>query len=84
MTINIVGKYVGPLFLVFQESKGKFGPIVMQKLAKIFTTNLFIRCYTSGKGTKQLTGEYFDKIRECIGGEASILVLDEWSEQTDE
>ena len=33
---------------------------------------------------KQLTGEYFDKIRENIGGAASILVLDKWGGQVDE
>lgn len=84
MTINAAGKFVGPLFIVLQESKGEFGPIVMQKVAKLSTPHLFIRCSTSGKSTKQLTGEYFDKIRESIGGAASILVLDKWSGQTDE
>ena len=67
-----------------QESKGQFGFIVEQKQAKISTSNLFIRCFTLGKSTKQLAGEYFDKIRESIRGAALIFVLDKWSGQTDE
>ena len=78
ITINATRKFVGPLFLVLQDSKRQFGSIIMQKLVKISTPNLFIRCSTSGKSTKQLTDEYFDKIRESIGGAASILVLDKW------
>ena len=84
MTINAPERYVGSLFLVLQESKGQFGPIVMQKQTKISTQNLFIRYSTSGKNIKQLTGEYFDKIRENICGAALILVLDKWIGQTDE
>ena len=35
--------------------------------------------------TNQLIGVYFDKIREDTGGAlASILALDNWSDQTDE
>ena len=79
ITINAEGKFVGPLFLTLQESKGQFGPIVMQNLAKISTPNLFIKCFISGKSTKQLTGEYFDKIHESIGSAEIILKLDKWS-----
>ena len=56
----------------------------MQKLAKISTPNLFIRCSTSGRSIKQLTGEYFDKMRESIVGAAPILMLDKRSDKTDE
>ena len=54
------------------------------ELAKISTPNLFIGCCTSGKSTKQLTGKYFDKIRESISSAASILVLGKQSGSTDE
>ena len=84
MAIKVAGKFVGSLFLVLQESKKQFGPTVMQRLAKISTPNLFIRCSTSRKSPKQLSGEYFDKIRESIRGAALIFVLDKWSGQTDE
>ena len=56
----------------------------MQRLAKIFTQNLFITCSTSGKSTKQRAGEYFDNISESIGSTTPFLVLDNWSSQTDE
>ena len=52
MTFNAIGKFVNPLFLVLRESGGQFGPVVMQKLQEISTSNLFIRCSTSGKCTK--------------------------------
>ena len=57
------GMLLSPLSIVYFESKGQFGPTVMRKLEKIFTRNLFIMCPTSGKNTKQLTVDYFDKIR---------------------
>ena len=84
MIINATGKFVGPLFLVLQESKGKFGPIVMQKLTKIAKPNFFPRFSTPVKSIEQLTGKYLDKIHECAGGAASILVVDKWSGRTDE
>ena len=40
--------------------------------------------FTSGKGTKQQIGQYFDKISESIGDVASILVLGKWKSQIDE
>ena len=55
----------------------------MEKLAKISIPNFFIRLSTWKKYTKKLTSECFDKICESIDGEASILVLDKWSGQTD-
>ena len=58
--------------------------MIMQKMAKISTPNLFIKCSTSEKSLKQQIGEYFDKIHESIGAETLILVLDKWSGQTDE
>ena len=52
MIINAAEIIVGALFPVMQQFKALFGPIVVQKLAKIFTPNLLIRCSTSGKSTK--------------------------------
>ena len=66
MIINAAGKFLGPLFLVLQESKGQFGPIVMQKLAKISTPNLFIRCSTSVKSNKQLIGELIRSVKAMV------------------
>ena len=37
MPINAAGKFVVLLFLVLQESAGKFNPIYMQKLENIHT-----------------------------------------------
>ena len=71
MTINAAGKCISPLFLILQESNGHINPIVVQKLANISTPNLFIRCTTPGKNNKQLTGEYFEKIRKSTDGVAS-------------
>ena len=58
----------------------------MQKLAKLSTPNLSIRCSTSRKSTEQLTSKYLKKIHESIDGATSILVLDKWfkMDQTDD
>ena len=82
ITINPSGNFIGSI--VLQEFKVQIFPIIMQKLAKISTPNLLIRYSMSGKNTKQLTGEQFEKIRECIARTATILVLDKWSYQPDE
>ena len=49
MTINATEKSVGPLFLALLESKGQFGPFIMQKLPKTSTPNLFIKLSRSQK-----------------------------------
>ena len=54
---------------IFQESKGKIDPTVLQKSVKKSTQNLFIRFSISKNNNKQLTGEYFNNILESIGGE---------------
>ena len=78
MTINTAGKSVGPLFLVLQEHKSKFSPIVMQKRAKNSTWNLFISYSTSEKRTQPVIGEYFGKIRESIDSAASVWFWTKW------
>ena len=76
MTIKAAKKFVGLFCLVLQESKIQFRCLILLKLSKISILNLFVRFFTSGKRTKELTGEYFYKIGESIGiiNAASILV----------
>ena len=81
MSINTAGKFVGPFFLVLQESKGVFGHIVIETGKNIHTKFVHLMLYI--RKEHQTTDEYFDKIRENIGGAASIL-LEKWSSQIDE
>lgn len=84
MTISAAGTFVGPLLIITQETKGMFGPKVKQNLQNIPSPNLLIRCSKSGKSTKEITAEYFQKLKESIGDENTLLVLDSWSGQKDE
>jgi hypothetical protein len=83
MTINAGGKFVGPLLIVTQESEGVFGPIVKKRLQELSNPNILIRCSKSGKTSKEITGEYFEKVKESLNDDKIILLMDSWSGQTD-
>ena len=83
MTTTVDGKFCDPLLLILQEVKRVFPPKVMMNLQKILHHNLLLKCSKSRKTTKEITGEYLTKIKECIGNYNIILLLDRWSSQTD-
>lgn len=83
MTIAADGRPVGPLLIILQEQKGVFGKTIQSKLQTMSPQNIIIKCSKSGKSTKEIAGEYLQTIKEYIGNEKGIVLLDQWSGQTD-
>lgn len=73
MTINAVGKFVGSLFIITLEPKGKSAPSVRKNLEKQSWPNLLTRRSKLGQSRKKLSVE---KLKENSGIENTILVLD--------
>lgn len=83
LSINAIGKLIGPLMIVLQEKGGQFGPRVQKTIDNLQYPNIKITCSKAGKCTKKIMGDYWTTLCENIGDSKALLLLDRWSGQTD-
>jgi ABC-type ATPase with predicted acetyltransferase domain len=74
------GLLKSPLFIVLQETGGKFGPLVEKHTYK--AKNIIVLPSVSGKLTSQIAVQCYKDIYLSNVSERSVLCLDSWSGQT--
>lgn len=78
--ISANGNLKSPLFIVLQETGGKFGPTVEKNIYK--ADNILVFASKSGKLTSDLAIKWFENVFLPNTGEKSLLLLDSWTGQT--
>lgn len=78
-TISTEGKLMSPLYIVLKESKGQFGPRVVQTLFR--PRNIYLEASASGKLSKELLQTWIENVFLVHSNNAPILLLDSWSGQ---
>jgi len=76
--------YLAPkLFICFQESSGKFGPRVQERVRESQPANIIVTCTTSGKLTKSSLGFWVSSCLDPIVNDKTLLLQDSWTTQGD-
>lgn len=73
------GRLLSPMFVCWQETTGVFGPNVRRGIEALNLENLYVVPSKSGKLTKQLMVEWFDKVYFPHAPISSILYVDSWN-----
>lgn len=85
--ISKEGELLSPLFIVLQESDGKFGDIKLKKINDLMKKYKMVNIYPvssqSGKMNKALLEKWFKEIYFPNVGEKTLLLLDSWNAHKD-
>lgn len=81
-TMSADGELIEPLYIVLQESAGKFGPQVEQTMLR--PPNLKISCSRSGLMGKEHLQEWVKNVFVPSIQENDLLIIDSWSTFTEE
>lgn len=73
------GQLLSPMYVCWQEAKGFFGVNVQRDVAENTPKNLYVVASKSGKLTKTLMVEWFDKVYFPNAPIESILYVDSWN-----
>ena len=81
--ISAAGNLLPQFLLIHQESKGVFGPRVVQNLFR--PPNVVIQCSKSGKTTTAIHKVFLNEIiKPNVSSKKVLLLLDSWGGQTDQ
>ena len=81
-TISAAGTIVGNVFVCLQETSGRLGPKVEEKLLKTPIPNVTFTCSRSGKLNTSLVKYFNEQIFRNEMDEDFLYILDSWSGQT--
>jgi hypothetical protein len=77
--INLSGDIVGDLFLCLQETSGRLGPVVIEKLFQ--APNVSVTCSKSGKLTSSHVEYFLDNVLKPAATQDFLYLIDCWTGQ---